>query len=180
MIYHNRYIGIDIIKMRTAHLREIVLNCLQQCPDSGYGIIVNIKNSTGWKPSTGSIYPLLNQMKTEGLLGERKTKKKNIYYITTKGEETLKELKKNHEKIIEEMKKIIKILGRITGQDCIEIIEEMEKQLREGKAPFEEIFEESLRLKKNIARISKEGKMRKNADKINQILIKTNKELEKI
>ncbi len=104
--------------MKTGHLKGIVLNCLEARPDSGYGIMASIKNNTGWKPSTGSMYPLLQEMRNEGLVAEKKDEKKKIYHLTAKGKLELEQLKKSHEKIIDE---VIKVIRTFSSMSSIEI-----------------------------------------------------------
>jgi len=51
-------------------LRNLVLRILAERPRHGYEIIKRIEEVTGgrWKPAAGTLYPLLDQMKEEGLI----------------------------------------------------------------------------------------------------------------
>lgn len=57
---------------------------------SGYQIIKAVGELTGKKPSTGSVYPLLNTMQTEGWIVGTKTDNKTVYHITEAGKDIAK------------------------------------------------------------------------------------------
>jgi DNA-binding PadR family transcriptional regulator len=70
-----------------------ILHTLQECPKSGYDLIKEIAEKTGgtWAPSKGTIYPLLRQLKEEGLIEVSATEKrsKTLFVVTQKGFTTL-------------------------------------------------------------------------------------------
>jgi DNA-binding PadR family transcriptional regulator len=49
-------------------LRHITLNILRQEPMSGSELIEQIQDYTDWRPSPGSMYPLLASLQEEGLI----------------------------------------------------------------------------------------------------------------
>ena len=57
---------------------------------SGYEIIKKVNELTGKKPSTGSVYPLLKTMQTEGWIVGKKLPGKTLYQITDAGKKVLK------------------------------------------------------------------------------------------
>jgi len=57
---------------------------------SGYEIIKKVNELTGKKPSTGSVYPLLKTMQTEGWIIGKKLPSKTLYQITDAGKKVLK------------------------------------------------------------------------------------------
>lgn len=79
-------------------LRNIILRILAEGPRHGYDIIKSIEFVTEgrWRPAAGTVYPLLEQMKREGLItvvdvikeGVRGGKRV-VYGLTPKGWETL-------------------------------------------------------------------------------------------
>ncbi|ADX81697.1 PadR family transcriptional regulator [Saccharolobus islandicus] len=81
----------ELIVRQKGRLRLMTLWLLWQSPKRGIDIIDDInKMSWGfWKPSPGSIYPLLNKMVEEGTI-ERTSDGK--YKITAKGIEEIKEI----------------------------------------------------------------------------------------
>jgi DNA-binding PadR family transcriptional regulator len=69
---------------------------------SGKALVERITKLTDgcWKPSFGSVYPLIEKMEREGLISEKKTPGKGkIYVLTAKGR---KELQKRREKVMKE------------------------------------------------------------------------------
>lgn len=58
-------------EIRRGHLKFYVLRLLAEERRTGYGLMKAIKNETGfWKPSAGSIYPLLASMREHKLIVE--------------------------------------------------------------------------------------------------------------
>lgn len=79
-------------------LRFYTLRLLNEKPRSGYELMAEIERRTfgAWRPTSGSIYPMLMEMEDVGEIEEERTSEsgergKRIYRITSKGEESLKE-----------------------------------------------------------------------------------------
>ena len=76
-----------------------MLNSLKRKPKTGYDMLAEIKEKTEgtWIPSKGTIYPLLKQLKEEGLIRVKSTGKrsKNIFEITNEGKKVLSNIKKH-------------------------------------------------------------------------------------
>ena len=51
--------------MLRGFLRIVVLKALAESPKSGYALMKYIEERIGSKPSSGSMYPLLDKLKTE-------------------------------------------------------------------------------------------------------------------
>lgn len=75
-------------------LRYYVLELLSESPMSGSEIMDTIERESGglWRPSPGSIYPLLEWLKERGYIKEVKTDEVGVkkYVLTQRGEEFLK------------------------------------------------------------------------------------------
>jgi DNA-binding PadR family transcriptional regulator len=71
--------------MLYGHLHSIVLHALAERPRSGYQLMKHIQERTGIKPSTGSIYPLLDALRQKGLLTVKDVGRKRVYSITHSG-----------------------------------------------------------------------------------------------
>ncbi|QGA53665.1 PadR family transcriptional regulator [Sulfolobus sp. E5-1-F] len=80
----------ELIARQKGRLRLMTLWLLWQSPRRGIEIIDDINKMTWgfWKPSPGSIYPLLNKMEEEGVIEKTSDGK---YKITAKGTEEIKE-----------------------------------------------------------------------------------------
>jgi len=89
-------------------LRYQVLRLLGEKPMSGSEIMEEIGNQTGgrWKPSPGSIYPLLAWLQENGYTEEIPREEKDIikrYTLTEKGKKFSEEQSKLKEKLAEKM-----------------------------------------------------------------------------
>ena len=90
--------------MGPCHLRIIVLTLLEKEQLSGYTLIKRIQEcAKGWKPSTGSIYPLLIKLKKEKVLDAHEVGRSNIYTITQKGKEEIVQIRNKRQEIISAM-----------------------------------------------------------------------------
>ena len=116
------------------HLKFIVLHILSKHPLSGYTLMQEIRIKTKcWKPSTGSIYPLLIGMEHEGLLSSKKQGRSTLYLLTDKGKAELKKLTPTKGQIIEHLVHHFQILSSLVSkkeyqQFVKELIEVIGKQ----------------------------------------------------
>ncbi len=67
-------------------LKYILLWVIKKKPRNGADIMRELEERKGHKPSPGTIYPALKEMKEKGLL---KTDEKKTYYLTKKGDKEL-------------------------------------------------------------------------------------------
>lgn len=70
-------------------VRAAVLVLLAEKPRHGYEIIREIEERSGgsWKPSAGSVYPTLQLLADEGLVGAEESNGRKIYSLTEAGRE---------------------------------------------------------------------------------------------
>ena len=66
-----------------------MLKIISEKEVSGYEIMKKVEKVTGKKPSTGSVYPLLKSMQSEGWIIGRKLALKTMYQITGSGRKVL-------------------------------------------------------------------------------------------
>jgi DNA-binding PadR family transcriptional regulator len=92
-------------------LRFLVLKFLAEGPISGSEIVGKIARETGgkWKPSPGSIYPLLAGLQEKGFTQEYSPAEGGMkhYYLTDKGKEFFKEQLLVGQKFMEKMKYLL-------------------------------------------------------------------------
>jgi DNA-binding PadR family transcriptional regulator len=88
-------------------LRFMVLKYLVEKPMSGAEIVEAIERETGgkWKPSSGSIYPLLGWLQDKGFASEVSAVESGMkrYSLTGKGKEFFKEQVRVGQKFLEKM-----------------------------------------------------------------------------
>jgi DNA-binding PadR family transcriptional regulator len=81
-------------------LRNIVLNIIKKGSKSGSELIEEIEYYTDWKPSPGSMYPLLSKLEEQGLIEALESDDPYLkrYGVTLEGLKTIDELRKrsNH------------------------------------------------------------------------------------
>jgi hypothetical protein len=70
-------------------VRSAVLALLAERPMHGYQIIREIEDRSGgsWKPSAGSVYPMLQLLADEGLITAEESNGRKIYSLTEAGRE---------------------------------------------------------------------------------------------
>jgi PadR family transcriptional regulator PadR len=101
-----------ITQLKKTILPLLIMNMLDKGEFYGYLLIVRIKECTGYEVSEGTIYPILNRMKTDGLVDYRWVEQKagiprKYYKLTSEGKKTLKQLNLNWKDVITEINKQI-------------------------------------------------------------------------
>lgn len=161
------------------HLKSLILKLLQNKPMSGSQIIDELDDLMSWRPSCGSIYPMLNMMEDEGLTASQLIKGKKIYALTNNADSYIKKEDEEKEELIRSMEKSYKLLESLYGFDT-SLERDMLKNIKSGVLPFQELFAESKLIKDELARLQKTNKLSKNLDKVKKIFAKTAADLKKI
>ncbi len=73
--------------MRRGDIRTAVLVVLAEEPGHGYDVIQRLEGKTAgaWRPSPGSVYPMLQLLEDEGLVRSVERDSKRVYEITDTG-----------------------------------------------------------------------------------------------
>jgi len=160
-------------------LKLIVLKILNDGDFTGYGLIKEIKYKTGfWKPSPGSIYPLMNDLLKKGLVICKKEKNQKIYSITKKGKAIYKKIFSKKDKMIQDLFEGIKFLEAL-GEDKKELkrIIDFLKGFEKGDFPFKENYESLIEFRTTFFKVAKD---KKNSREVNKILKEASKKLSKL
>jgi DNA-binding PadR family transcriptional regulator len=74
-------------RMRRGDIRTAVLAVLAEQPRHGYEVIQALEEKTdrAWRPSPGSIYPMLQMLEDEGLARSTEREGKRVYELTDSG-----------------------------------------------------------------------------------------------
>lgn len=74
-------------RMPRGDVRGLVLAALLQGPGHGYELMRRLEEQAGgrWRPSPGSVYPLLQLLEDEGLLRARHEGDRRVYELTAEG-----------------------------------------------------------------------------------------------
>ncbi len=139
-----------IVKFRPRGvLKYYVLKALEKQPLHGYKIREFVKSISGfWTPSPGTLYPLLNAMREDGLIEMHTEGRRNIYRLTRKGMKELKRLDQTKEMV---RASLAKMLAELTGTPT-KIWEEVLRQKRD-KLLASMISVEKIGMKKEIESI---------------------------
>ena len=144
------------------YLRLIVMKTLANRKLSGYDLIKQIEKNAGtWKPSFGSIYPLLDKLLKEKLVEVEESGRKKLYHLTTEGRKHLELINKNKDKFIGRMIAMCNAFGRITDKGDKGFMLEILGSLKKGRLPFKEISPELNEFRAAVFEVYSSGKERK-------------------
>jgi len=75
-------------RVRRGKVRAAVLALLSERPQHGYQLITELARLSGgrWKPSPGSIYPVLAQLSDEGLVRPEEVDGRRVFHLTDAGQ----------------------------------------------------------------------------------------------
>lgn len=167
--------------MIKSHLKIIVLKILNEKSLSGYDLVKEIHTSTQhWKPSFGSIYPLLKDLHTKKLVTINVIGRKKVYSITSAGKKKLKEILKTKNKIYDLTIEGLKGLEAICSKEEIEFIHKLHSNLKCNFMPFKEVTSEMQEIAKIMISMSDSEVLSRNENKIRKILKEAISKLKKI
>lgn len=102
-------------RVRRGFLKSYILKLLSEGERSGYDLMQTISSETGfWRPSSGSIYPLLQSLQETGLIDYRTEDRKKMFFLTEK--------------------------GRLASDQVTEAREQMRRSLEQSAQVFERVF----------------------------------------
>lgn len=80
-------------KVRRGDVRAAVLALLSEEPRNGYQLIQEVAERSGgiWRPSAGSVYPVLQQLEDEGLARTVPSGSRRLYELTEEGRRYVEE-----------------------------------------------------------------------------------------
>ena len=157
-------------------LKIRILLLLAKKPSHGYELIKKIQKETGfWKPSPGTLYPLLHSLLKERLVKEKTVGKRKVYSLTEKGKRAVRKIKSTKEKL---ESRLIETFSSITGikKRTLQTFFRLHKS-RKGILQDEVISEQISRM---ICILLKLRKERQKINKVKEILERTNRKLEKL
>jgi len=146
-------------------LHHIFLVILKKSPMSGSELVEEIEKYTDWRPSPGSIYPLLSQLKEDGVIEPYPDDDPSLkrFKITEKGLGILEEQKRHNEHFRRRQRTISKIYWRLHREMpedvynsftyLIDAVEDNYTKTRsnpEAATRFREVLDEATRRLKEI------------------------------
>ena len=160
------------------YLRLIVMKTLSHRKLSGYDLIKQIERDTGtWKPSFGSIYPLLEKLLKENLVEVEVQGRKKLYFLTKEGKKYLSIIDKSKNTLVDKLIVTWNAFGKITDRREMRFMLEIFNSLKKGQLPFKDLNPE---LNEFRATIFELYTTRKDKKKIKKVLKETIKKLKSI
>ncbi|MEM3352142.1 MAG: PadR family transcriptional regulator [Saccharolobus sp.] len=141
-------------RQKKGALKYLILECLNERPMRVYEIIKSIENKFDgyYRPSTGSVYPMLKNMIEEELISVTTEGNKKIYSITEKGKMKYNEMRENYQKFFGNNFNLIKPIFYELLQIAFLMHENKEKINKENS---EKILEYIRRCKDQIREVFK-------------------------
>jgi DNA-binding PadR family transcriptional regulator len=110
------------------YLDILILRSIKKKGRSGSEISESIGKNVGWRPSPGSIYPLLKKLEGSELVVFKKIRKKKLYSLSVKGKDYLKKLEEENFvhhleqhldifKSLDDFESVEKLLKKAKGRD---------------------------------------------------------------
>ena len=157
------------------YLRLIVMKTLANRKLSGYDLIKQIEKDTGtWKPSFGSIYPLLEKLLKEKLVQVDVRGRRKLYFLTNEGKKHLLIIDKSKNILVDNLIATWNAFGKITDRREMSFMLEIFNSLKKGHLPFKELNPELNEFRATIFEVYSTGKDR---GKIKSILKETVRKL---
>lgn len=148
--------------MMRGYLRLIVMKTLFNRELSGYGLIKQIERRTGtWKPSFGSIYPLLEKLLKEELVQVKAQGRRKIYSLTNEGKKHLVIIDKSKNILVDRLIETWHAFGKITDKREVSFMLEIFNSLKKGQLPFKELNPELNEFRATVFEQYSAGKDRK-------------------
>lgn len=111
--------------VRRGFLKFYILKLLSGDNYTGYGLIQAIEKETGfWKPSTGSVYPLLESLEEEGLIECGDLEDGSGYMLTPEGKQVYEEAEEAREKMRQSIKQSMIVFSQIFNDENIREVAE--------------------------------------------------------
>jgi len=155
------------------YLQLMILRILKDKPMSGYGLMKTMSKKTGSKPSAGSIYPLLEELRKKGTVQVKIMKRKKIYTLTKNGRLQLNDVEKKKHELLDAMVKRARAVDHIFSMNISPFIKMIHDHAEKGEFPIYGIGNEIVDLRTAIVNLVEKNKINKNKEKIRKILKNT-------
>ena len=98
-----------------AMLKIFVLKQLMEKEMSGYDVMKRCEETLGYKPSPGTIYPLLKSMERNGIVEGRRDGRRIVYKLSPKGRKFMKEIMEAKEEFYRKLHSHAKVMEEVFG-----------------------------------------------------------------
>jgi len=124
--------------IRRGHLKFYVLRLLEAQRRTGYGLMKAIEEETGfWKPSAGSLYPLLATMRDQGLIHEvAEANGTARWEITDAGRAAYAEGAESKKELLDSMRRSLVVFSKVFDAGSIESVAQRLAAWEEERSDF--------------------------------------------
>jgi DNA-binding PadR family transcriptional regulator len=117
-------------------------------PHYGYEIMKRIADECiYWKPSPGSVYPMLQKLKASGFITEKTKGKRKMYILTKEGEERIKRFEMRKHEMRQKMAAMFRMMGADHGRELWKGLDVFDKIRKDP-----EKLKRAMRLKEDFQR----------------------------
>ena len=163
--------------MKRGFLKFYILKLLSEESLTGYGLMKRIEEETGfWKPSTGSMYPLLQALEDQRLITHKGEEERKMYGLTDRGRTALAETVQAKAEILESLQRACDVFGRIFGKEEAEgVRKQIHSWFHEGTTQSSELIPKALRsrvllVRHTLLNVHYEKLSKQQIQRINKIL----------
>lgn len=160
-------------------LNVLVLKELDESAKSGYELMKQIEERIGTKPSPGSIYPLLEELRKSRLVAFKGDGRSKEYHLTAEGKKRLKTIDEKREECLSGFIGGMKMLSAMTGEDMAFPMA-MVDSMRKGVYPFKEINPEWDNIRDELFIMMRKNALGKNSKQVRKILGNALKEMKSL
>jgi len=124
-----------VATIQRGFLKYYLLKLLSEEPLTGYGLMKRIEEETGfWKPSTGSVYPLLQALEEQGWVTQEGEAERKVYKLTEAGHKALAEAHHAKEELLDGLQRAFEIFRRVFGVEEVEPVHSRLRSLLRGES----------------------------------------------
>lgn len=142
--------------MYKGSLKLIVLKELSRKSMNGYMLMSSIAEISGKRPSSGSIYPLLSEMRKKGLVSVKSEKRSKVYSLTKEGRAEFKRFSEHIEDVHKRMGSMIKIFSSISDDAVMRLLKSSLDMLKTDPKRAMTFNKEMFQLKSEMLRVLKD------------------------
>ena len=165
--------------MSNGPLKITVMKLLSEETLSGYALMKALSEKTGWKPSPGSIYPLLAELNKKKFITSKQHGREKCYYLTLQGNKMLQELSAKKNAFHKDMESHLRIMAMLGEEKEAEDMKMILRIMSEKQGHLSWIHEEAVLLRRCVFQLAEKNLTTSEQKKVKIILKKTAQELRK-
>jgi DNA-binding PadR family transcriptional regulator len=163
-----------------SYLKIFVLKLLSSNDLTGYSLIKQIEKKANWKPSPGSMYPLLKNLLKNDYVNVKLENRLKLYSITKKGKIYIGSLLKNKSALANNVVKNFKVYENVSNKKDSSFALEIISKIDSDEIPFREISKELCEFRDVLFELNNKKLLYENKSSVQKIFRETIKNLKKI